>query len=141
MMLVSSTVSTQQPQIDGRFWVVETHSFDDGSIREFSYLADPGTDANAVMAARAAEIEAELAAAAIAVPATVTSVQARRAITAAGLRATVESAVAAADPATQALWYTADPIERANPTLIALATSINLTSDQLDALFRTAAGL
>ena len=80
-------------------------------------------------------------AAANTIPAQITAPQARAAILAAGLKDAVEAAVAQADQATQDLWYTAANIERANPILIALATVIGLSSDDIDALFVAGAAL
>lgn len=51
MFVVSSL-----PQLDGRFWVTETHDDD----QTFTYLADVGTDIDAVMADRAAAIKASI---------------------------------------------------------------------------------
>lgn len=138
---MQSSVAVEAPQHDARFWAIETHVLDDGSVQEFRYLADPGTDVNAVMIERAAAITAQIAAEAAAVPASVTSIQARRAITAAGLRGAVEAAVAAASADVQTLWYTAETVERDNPLLLELAATLGLSSGQLDGLFRQAVRL
>lgn len=61
--IVSSIVSSEGAQADGRFWVTETHTFDDGSTTSFVYLADKGIGTNAVMAQRAADINAAIASA------------------------------------------------------------------------------
>lgn len=75
------------------------------------------------------------------VPVQITSTQARRVINAAGLRPSVEAAVAQADKATQDLWYTAEFIERDNPLVISLGAALGLTSKQLDDLFIQAVGM
>jgi hypothetical protein len=75
------------------------------------------------------------------VPVSVTPRQIRRALTAAGLRATVEAAVASADQATQDDWEFALEVRRDWPALNAMATQMNLTAEQVDNLFRAAANL
>ena len=93
----------------------------------------------------AAAVAAEEAAALLPppVPSQVTSVQARKAVLAAGLKTAVEAAVSDSDQATQDLWYTAEYIERADPILNALAERIwGYTSDEmLDQLFIAAQGM
>ena len=71
----------------------------------------------------------------------VTATQARRAIVAAGLLDPVEAAMAAATDDVKTLWYTSDPIQRTDPVLNSFAAQLGLTSDQLDALFVSAAGM
>lgn len=73
------------------------------------------------------------------VPQTVTPLQARRAINAAGLRAAIEAAIAAADQDAKDAWEYATVIERSNPTIAAMATGLGLTEAQIDDLFRAAA--
>lgn len=80
------------------------------------------------------------------VPQSVTRAQARAALIVFGLIGHVQPAIdAIADPLQRALvqndWDHRLTFERNNPTLAALAAALNLTSDQLDALFTTAAGL
>lgn len=59
--VVSSTVTISDPQVDGRFWVVETQTFDDQTPPEiYQYLADVGLDVQAVANERGAAIDAEL---------------------------------------------------------------------------------
>lgn len=137
---VASSVATVigPPDSDGSFFVRETHTLTDGTTRVFDVPHYPaGTDYNAILTARAAALNAQLAI----VPSPVTAGQARRAIYAAGLRSAVEAAVAGADTATQQLWYDTDIVERDNPQIIALGAGLGLTSDQLDDLFRAAAVL
>lgn len=75
------------------------------------------------------------------VPAKVTPRQFRRALRQAGLRDAVEAAIANADEEMQDTWKYAVSIERAHPMLIEVATLLNVTSGQLDDLFRLAATL
>jgi len=75
------------------------------------------------------------------VPAAVTPSQFRRALTAAGLRATVEATIAAADQDTKDLWQFANTVERSNVPLNQMATALNVTSEQLDAIFIAASKL
>jgi hypothetical protein len=76
-----------------------------------------------------------------AVPASVTPLQARRALRQAGLLAAVEAAVAQADDDTQDAWQYALSIERSNPIIAALAAQLDMTDEQIDDLFRLAATL
>jgi len=52
MPIVSSIIIANDPQADGRFAVCERHTDDHGLTHDVNYLADPGTDVNAVMLAR-----------------------------------------------------------------------------------------
>ena len=139
LTVTASNAVAQQTQHDGRFWVNETQTLSDGSKQTFAYLADHGTDINAVAIARGAAITEQLAAQASAVPSSVTAPQARSAIYAEGLQPTVEGVVAQSPAAIQQLWYTAAVIQRDDPNLIALATAIGLSSVQIDTLFQEAA--
>lgn len=141
-MIVSSSLQIDPiKQVDGRFWVTETHSLDDGTSQVFQYLASPDVDTQAVMTSRASAINEAIVEDAQAVPYSITSIQARRAIDRAGLRPSVEAAVAVADPDTQALWYTTEVVDRQNPVMLALAQSLGLSSAQVDDLFRAGAKL
>ncbi len=80
------------------------------------------------------------------VPATITRAQAKLALLAAGLLDSVQPTInAIADPvqraAAQIEWDDRLTFERSNPTLVALATAMGMTSDELDALFVAAASL
>jgi hypothetical protein len=76
------------------------------------------------------------------VPASVTPVQARRALRAAGLYDTVVSTVAAStDPDIQDTWEYAGAWERNNPHINNLAVALGLSPEQVDDLFRVAAQL
>ena len=70
------------------------------------------------------------------VPVEVLPRQFRRALRQTGLRDAVEAAVAAADEETRDTWEYAVTIERDHPMLIAMATALDVTSEQLDELFR-----
>jgi hypothetical protein len=61
-MPVSSSSVAVDPfaQVDGRFWITETHVISDGTTQTFSYLGDP-TNRTAVMNARVAGINEQLA--------------------------------------------------------------------------------
>ena len=60
--IVSSTYTEGDVQADGRRYVQETHLLDDGRTVDFEYLADDTIDPATVMAARAARLNAEIAA-------------------------------------------------------------------------------
>ena len=72
------------------------------------------------------------------VPTVVSMAQARRALTDAGLITAIDAAVANADPATVIGWEHATELHRSSPTLLALASQLGLTSEQIDDLFRAA---
>lgn len=61
-MIVTSTYTAGDVQADGRRYVRETHTLDDGKTVDFDYLADDTIDPSTVMAARAARLNAEIAA-------------------------------------------------------------------------------
>lgn len=75
------------------------------------------------------------------VPQKVTPRQIRLALNNAGLRETVENAVANSDQATKDWWEYSLDIERKNPLIISMATTLNITEQQLDNLFVLAATL
>lgn len=58
--IVSSTYTTNPIQVDGRYYVIESHILSDGRIITFEYLADDQINPNAVMLERAARVSAEL---------------------------------------------------------------------------------
>jgi hypothetical protein len=70
---------------------------------------------------------------------TVTPLQMRRALNAAGLRTAVEAAVAAASQDVRDAWEFATVIVRTDPLLTALAADLGKTEADLDALFAAAA--
>lgn len=71
----------------------------------------------------------------------VTPRQIRLALTQLGLRAAVETAVTAASQDVRDTWQYATAFERDNPLVASLATQLNVTSEQLDGLWRLAATL
>lgn len=73
------------------------------------------------------------------VPASVTPLQARRALLAAGLLDAVETAIEGADPETKLAWQYATAVERQSPFTLTLAAALNLTDAQVDDLFVNAA--
>lgn len=75
------------------------------------------------------------------VPATVTPLQARRALRAAGLLATVNAWVGAQDEDTQDAWEFASVIERNGPIVVGAGAALGLSETQIDALFIAAAQL
>lgn len=52
-LIISSSFTTRDPQVDSRIWVDEVQTFDDGTTQLFSYLADPMLDFQAVANQRA----------------------------------------------------------------------------------------
>lgn len=76
------------------------------------------------------------------VPASVSLWQAKAALQAAGLLDAANSAVASfGNPAVAAFWQNASVIDRASPTLAALAAALSLDSAHVDALFIAAAAI
>lgn len=73
------------------------------------------------------------------VPQSVTPLQARQALLASNLLDAVNAAVAGADAATKLAWEYATAVERNSPFTKTLATALNLTDAQVDALFIKAA--
>jgi hypothetical protein len=71
----------------------------------------------------------------IPVPQSVTRFQAFAALTNAGLYAQAMNAVNAAGGLTLLAWNNALNFERSSPSIAAIAASLNLTSEQVDALF------
>lgn len=72
------------------------------------------------------------------VPQVVSRFQALAALYQSGLLESVELAVSESDTLTQLAWKNAQEFRRDSPILKALAESLNLTGDDLDALFKTA---
>lgn len=75
------------------------------------------------------------------VPASVSPRQIRQALTAAGLRASVEAAVAASDQNTKDWYEFSTAFERAHPAVIAMGIALGVSSDALDALWIAAGAL
>lgn len=61
-MIIASSFTQFDSQTDGRRYVRETHTLDDGKTVDFDYLADDTIDPSTVMVARAARLNAEIAA-------------------------------------------------------------------------------
>jgi hypothetical protein len=74
----------------------------------------------------------------VSVPPAITPLQARRVLLAVGLLDDVETMIAQAPREARLAWEYAVEIYRNDPTLAMLATSLGLTSDQIDDLFRSA---
>ena len=72
------------------------------------------------------------------VPQSVSRFQARAALLGAGLLASIEAAIAQADPVAQLAWSDAQEFRRDSPTVLAISAGLGLTDEQLDELFRTA---
>lgn len=75
------------------------------------------------------------------VPESVSPRQIRQAMSAAGLRAPVEAAIAAADQDTKDWYEFATEFERSHPMVAALAAGLNVTEAQLDGLWVLAGSL
>ena len=69
------------------------------------------------------------------VPQSVTPRQVRLVLLAQGLLASVEAMIAQQDEATRIAWQYASEFRRDDPLLLSLATSLNLTEQQLDDFF------
>lgn len=61
MAIVSSIYNEGHAQIDGRHYVIEQHTDSEGVLHQIEYLASIGSDYVAILAARAAFLEEELA--------------------------------------------------------------------------------
>lgn len=72
-------------------------------------------------------------------PVMVTAAQIIRALDESNLLVDVDAAVALADPMTQRLWARSANFARNDPMLLAIATALGKTSEELDDLFRLAA--
>lgn len=73
------------------------------------------------------------------VPASVTPLQARRALRGAGLLGLVESWLATQDDDARDAWEYAKTVERGDPILNAAGVALGMTESELDALFIAAA--
>ena len=89
-------------------------------------------------AAVAADVEAKRIAA---IPAVISPRQIRQALTAAGLRASVEAAVAAGDQDTKDWWEFATTFERSHPLVIGMAAGLGVTPLQMDDLWTLAGSI
>lgn len=75
------------------------------------------------------------------VPSVVSPRQIRQALTAAGLRASVEAAVAASDQDTKDWYEFSTAFERAHPAVIAMGIALGVSADALDDLWIAAGAL
>lgn len=57
MAVERSSIAEDSPQRDGRRWVTERHVHDDGREETVTYMAEADTDAQAVLIARAVQID------------------------------------------------------------------------------------
>lgn len=74
-------------------------------------------------------------------PWTITPLQAKLALHAAGLLDTVEAFIAQADRPTQIAWEYASEFKRNSPMLLAMAGALGMTDTQLDGLFTAASAI
>ena len=72
---------------------------------------------------------------------TVSPRQIRQALNAAGLRAPVEAAVASADQDTKDWWAFATTFESDHPVLLAMASALGMSGEQVRQVFQMARGL
>lgn len=56
MIVASAILDIAGAQRDGRFWVTEQQTYDDGRVELYSYLCAAKADPQAIMAQRAAEL-------------------------------------------------------------------------------------
>lgn len=60
MPIVQSSYVTQGPEVDGKYYVVETHVDQEGVVYRRDYMAVPGTDYQALLDAHAVRISQRL---------------------------------------------------------------------------------
>jgi hypothetical protein len=116
----------------------ESYAAREGGIAVESTTASPGDSYGDGEFARPAVV--------VPVPQSVTRRQARQALRLAGLLGSVQAAIDSIPDdlqrdLAQIEWDDSQEFQRHRPLLIALATQMELTSEQLDNLFRTAAAL
>lgn len=58
-MIVSSKIIEDAPQKDGRRWITERHTRDDGTYQDVTYMAESTDAVGDMLLIRAAQIEAE----------------------------------------------------------------------------------
>ena len=94
------------------------------------------TELFTTQAAKATAITADIEAKRVAaIPAEISPRQIRQALTATGLRASVEAAVAAADQDTKDWWEFATTFERSHSRVIGMAQALGVTPRQMDDLW------
>ena len=71
-------------------------------------------------------------------PASISPRQIRQVLTAAGLRASVESMVAAGDQDLKDWWMFSTAFEREHPVLVSMALALGLSAEQVEDLFEQA---
>jgi len=116
----------------------DTGSYVSSAGRTWPVASDDSTDA-ATIEARIAAFVANPPAVTAPVPAEVTPLQMRRALNTAGLRGTVENAVALADQDARDAWEFASVIRRDDPILAAMSAALGKTPAEIDGLFILAA--
>jgi hypothetical protein len=104
-----------------------------GEIREFDPAALASHPKAALWASYTAPIPSPV------VPQSVTPLQMRKALRAAGLKSAVDAALATQSEGVREEWEFAIEVRRDNATLTAFAASLGQTSADLDALFQLAA--
>lgn len=77
----------------------------------------------------------------VVVPASVTPLQARRALRAVGMMAAVDAFLGTANADTREAWEYASSVDRHEPMLTEIAAALGVTDEQLDSLFILAATL
>lgn len=128
-VLVSSGVAIQYTD-EMRAWDVDGVLYSDFTGNGYTVSEEPGAAAESLQS----------------VPVSITRAQAKLALLGAGLLDDVQPAIdAITDPtqraAAQIEWDDRLTFERTNPTLIALANAMGMSSEQLDALFAAGAQL
>lgn len=88
-----------------------------------------------------AAIEVERAAILLVVPDAVSARQMKLALLGAGLLDNIEAFVSSQDRAVQISWEYATEFHRGDPLLAGMAKAFGMTGEQVDEIFRTAAGL
>lgn len=117
------TASADDPEPFGRDLHAQALAGDFGAVA--AYVAPPDPTPEELLAAeRAAMICSRF--------------QAKAALQAAGLLATIESVVAGGDAFVQLAWAEAVEFRRTSPTIAALQSAAGLTDEQIDDLFRAA---
>lgn len=58
-MIISSSITNQSLQVDGRIYVTERHDDDSGKIYIFTYLAEAGSNVTATLNARGASLNVD----------------------------------------------------------------------------------
>ncbi len=134
----ASTNSVEATWVDEDGAQIKCHSYAD--VQMDMLRTDLGSDA-ATYADLISTVEANIQPAPPAPPAppiSVTPYQIREALNMLGLRAAVESAVAAGSQSLKDKWQFAQEFKRDNATVIELGTALGKTDAEMDALFQLA---